>query len=100
MVTRTPAKNQEASVAAHRSVLYTPLQILTGCKPSAAIAMTVTPATPPIPSPCVRNCCLDDRNVCVGCGRTLDEILRWTRLTPAERSVVLTRLREATYSRE
>ena len=28
-------------------------------------------------SPCVRNCCLDDANVCLGCGRTLDEILAW-----------------------
>lgn len=27
-------------------------------------------------SPCVRNCCLDD-DVCLGCGRKLDEILAW-----------------------
>jgi predicted Fe-S protein YdhL (DUF1289 family) len=28
-------------------------------------------------SPCVRNYCLDDDEVCLGCGRKLDEILAW-----------------------
>ena len=28
-------------------------------------------------SPCVRNCCLDTDNVCLGCGRSLAEILEW-----------------------
>jgi len=30
-----------------------------------------------IPSPCVRNCCLDEEEVCLGCGRTLAEIRDW-----------------------
>lgn len=30
-----------------------------------------------IPSPCVRNCCLDDKDLCLGCLRTLEEILIW-----------------------
>ena len=30
-----------------------------------------------IESPCVRNCCLDDKDVCLGCFRTLGEILAW-----------------------
>lgn len=29
-------------------------------------------------SPCVRNCCLDDNDVCIGCGRTLEEIRTWS----------------------
>ncbi|MFG5860611.1 DUF1289 domain-containing protein [Metapseudomonas sp. CR1201] len=29
------------------------------------------------PSPCIRRCCLDDTDVCVGCGRTLAEICEW-----------------------
>ncbi|MGQ7816684.1 DUF1289 domain-containing protein [Metapseudomonas furukawaii] len=29
------------------------------------------------PSPCVRRCCLNDADVCVGCGRTLAEICEW-----------------------
>ena len=28
-------------------------------------------------NPCVRNCCLDDKNICMGCGRSLTEILEW-----------------------
>jgi len=30
-----------------------------------------------IASPCVRNCCLDKQDVCIGCGRTLAEIVLW-----------------------
>lgn len=29
-------------------------------------------------SPCNRHCCLDDKDVCLGCFRHLDEILKWT----------------------
>ncbi|MCG8672237.1 MAG: DUF1289 domain-containing protein [Pseudomonadales bacterium] len=39
--------------------------------------------------PCVRNCCLDDGDVCLGCGRTLKEITGWTRMSKAERQRVL-----------
>ncbi len=28
-------------------------------------------------NPCVRNCCLDGDGTCMGCGRTLPEILEW-----------------------
>ena len=28
-------------------------------------------------NPCVRNCCLDVDSTCMGCGRTLPEILEW-----------------------
>jgi hypothetical protein len=28
-------------------------------------------------SPCVRQCCLDEADVCLGCGRTLEEIKAW-----------------------
>jgi predicted Fe-S protein YdhL (DUF1289 family) len=30
-----------------------------------------------VESPCVRNCCLDKKDVCLGCGRTVEEIIRW-----------------------
>ncbi len=36
-------------------------------------------------SPCVRNCCLDEDDVCLGCGRSLDEIRNWTLVDEPER---------------
>ena len=30
-----------------------------------------------ITSPCVDNCCLNEEDVCLGCFRSLDEILAW-----------------------
>ena len=40
-------------------------------------------------SPCRRNCCLDERNVCMGCGRSIDEILRWNEASDTEREEIL-----------
>ena len=31
-----------------------------------------------IQSPCIRNCCLDKNDVCLGCYRSLDDILQWS----------------------
>ncbi|MGR8998446.1 MAG: DUF1289 domain-containing protein [Gammaproteobacteria bacterium] len=28
-------------------------------------------------SPCIRNCCLDTDDICLGCFRSLTEITRW-----------------------
>jgi predicted Fe-S protein YdhL (DUF1289 family) len=47
------------------------------------------PATPTTQSPCVRNCCLDENDVCLGCGRLLEEILSWRRVSDAEREEIL-----------
>ncbi|MGX5724089.1 DUF1289 domain-containing protein [Metapseudomonas otitidis] len=35
------------------------------------------PPEPRPASPCVRRCCLDDADICIGCGRSLSEILQW-----------------------
>ncbi|HFG1574822.1 TPA: DUF1289 domain-containing protein [Vibrio cholerae] len=40
-------------------------------------------------SPCVRHCCLDDKDICIGCGRTLDEIYRWSSATNSEKQEIL-----------
>jgi len=43
-----------------------------------------------IESPCNRVCTLDPAaGLCLGCGRSLDEITRWTQMTDAERARVL-----------
>lgn len=31
-----------------------------------------------VESPCVRNCCLNGADICVGCFRSLEEITRWS----------------------
>jgi hypothetical protein len=42
-----------------------------------------------VASPCVRNCCLDEKDVCLGCGRSLDEIKVWSEAGDAERLRIL-----------
>jgi hypothetical protein len=46
-----------------------------------------------IESPCVKICTLDARSgLCLGCGRTLDEIAQWRKLSDAERKRVMAEL--------
>ena len=40
-------------------------------------------------SPCVNNCCLDKQDVCLGCGRTVDEIIRWGDANEVEKARIL-----------
>lgn len=48
-----------------------------------------------IESPCVKICMLDaQRKLCVGCGRTVDEIARWAGMTPEDRRRVMHALPE------
>lgn len=47
----------------------------------------------PVPSPCRDQCALDaTRGHCTGCLRTLDEIMRWSRMTEADKRAVWVRL--------
>jgi uncharacterized protein len=46
-----------------------------------------------IESPCVNNCTLDARSgLCLGCGRSIDEIARWTAMSATERASVISEL--------
>jgi len=46
-----------------------------------------------IESPCVNICTLDARKgLCLGCGRTVDEIARWTAMSDFERRQVMDKL--------
>ena len=47
-----------------------------------------------IASPCVRRCCLDDHDVCCGCGRALQEILDWHGASAEQRRAILARAAE------
>ncbi len=40
-------------------------------------------------SPCIRNCCLDEQDICMGCFRTLKEILAWHHSTDDEKRIIL-----------
>ena len=45
-------------------------------------------------SPCVSVCALNESDICIGCQRTGDEILRWTSMTDEERREVLVKVAE------
>ena len=47
-----------------------------------------------VSSPCVSVCALDENDVCIGCQRTGDEILRWTSMTNEQRREVLVKVAE------
>uniref|UniRef100_UPI0030D91EE8 DUF1289 domain-containing protein n=1 Tax=Pseudomonas sp. EL_65y_Pfl2_R95 TaxID=3088698 RepID=UPI0030D91EE8 len=48
----------------------------------------VVPTQVRVESPCQRRCCLDTADVCVGCGRTLDEILAWNEADSSQRLLI------------
>jgi len=46
-----------------------------------------------VASPCIDVCQMDDaRGVCLGCFRTLDEIVHWAQYTPRKKRAVLAKL--------
>lgn len=47
-----------------------------------------------IASPCVRQCCLDDEDMCLGCFRSLQEIKDWALADDARRRAILHRAAE------
>ena len=42
-----------------------------------------------VPSPCIRNCCLDDEDVCLGCFRTVEDIICWADSSENEKLQIL-----------
>jgi len=40
-------------------------------------------------SPCVRNCCLNENDICLGCFRTIEEIVAWSQSNSEERKTIL-----------
>lgn len=43
-------------------------------------------------SPCVEVCELDSDFVCVGCGRTIEEVLKWREYTDEQKQKVINRI--------
>lgn len=46
-----------------------------------------------IESPCVNICILNPDQICMGCGRSLDEITNWNKYTDEERSEIMKTLK-------
>lgn len=42
-----------------------------------------------VASPCVRNCCLNEQDICLGCFRHMDEIMAWQKLNVRAKKEVL-----------
>lgn len=52
---------------------------------------------PLMQTPCVKVCTLDARSgLCLGCGRTLDQIARWGSMSEAERARIMAELAQRT----
>jgi predicted Fe-S protein YdhL (DUF1289 family) len=47
-----------------------------------------------VASPCTKVCTLNAQGVCIGCGRELNEIANWSRLSAAEQIEVCRRASE------
>jgi len=45
-----------------------------------------------LPTPCTGVCAIGDDGLCGGCLRTLDEVVRWSRMSPEERARVMAEL--------
>ncbi len=50
--------------------------------------------TPPVASPCVRNCCLNNDDICLGCFRSLYEITHWTQVNEKTQKLYLDHARQ------
>lgn len=42
-----------------------------------------------VQSPCVRNCCLNEADICLGCFRSLEEITRWSLVDDETKTQIL-----------
>jgi len=51
-----------------------------------------SPSGSAVLSPCVDICTLDSDFVCIGCGRSIEEILKWQEYTVEQQTAVLDRL--------
>lgn len=42
-----------------------------------------------INKPCIRRCCLNEEDVCLGCFRTFDDMLQWNKAKSTEKMKML-----------
>ncbi|PNH96312.1 DUF1289 domain-containing protein [Vibrio diazotrophicus] len=51
-------------------------------------------------SPCIRQCCLDEQDICVGCFRTIEEIIHWSASSDAEKTQIIERCKQRKVQRK
>lgn len=51
--------------------------------------MSIEQCHPEVQSPCVRNCCLDENEICRGCFRSLTEIIGWSEAAASQRKTII-----------
>jgi predicted Fe-S protein YdhL (DUF1289 family) len=67
-----------------------PYMILSMLAPPLSSQPETSPPMQSKQSPCTRICTIDaDTGRCAGCGRTLDEIARWSQMTDDERRRII-----------
>jgi uncharacterized protein len=54
---------------------------------------------PRVESPCIKVCVLDANSVCIGCGRTIDEIADWSRMSVEEQRLACERAEQRRLAR-
>lgn len=76
--------------------LHATAEALTANRKAIIVDRTQNPmsTTDPIPSPCIRQCCLDDDDMCLGCFRLLSEITGWGAADDATRRHILDNTRD------
>jgi len=42
-----------------------------------------------IESPCIRVCCLDENDICLGCYRSIDDVLQWSAVDDTGKLLIL-----------
>ncbi len=47
-----------------------------------------------INKPCIRQCCLNEEDVCLGCFRTFDDMLQWNKSSSEEKMKMLKMAKE------
>jgi predicted Fe-S protein YdhL (DUF1289 family) len=52
------------------------------------------PAIQAVKSPCVSICCLDEKDICLGCYRSCDEICQWGAMNNEQRTDVMEKVAE------
>jgi len=50
--------------------------------------------TPTVEKPCIRRCCLNDKDICMGCFRAFNDMLIWNKSTTEEKLLMLKKAEE------